>query len=498
MEIVKNSAGGDSLNAIGLPVYSYVSDNYSSETGPGFSTGGQDKTWDNNWIEDYKVKFDATWQLNKHHTLKSGFDFTRHNINRFNSVIVNQGGNIDTTIDGNRIYLNYKPLLVTDPKSPSTDIYSVQPWECALYLQDKMEFDLMVINFGLRYDYFEPNITYPSDPRNPDNSIINSPQSLYPLAPANSQLSPRLGLSYKLGETALLRFSYGHFFQMPPLYALYTDHYHVVGGDYSVLMGNPLVKPQKTIQYETGLWQELSSTMSLEVAVYYRDIYDLLGTQTIMTYNAIHYGLYSNKDYGNARGLELKYDYSLGNWSAGINYTLQYTRGNSNNPTQNFTRAGQRLDSVIVLIPMDFDQRHTLNASLAYITESYGCSIVGRFDSGEPYTWAPLSSSPQANVNLQLNNSTKPVQVSFDLNAFVNLWTAGKTRARLTLLVYNLFDRLNEQNVNATTGRANDVIYLPTDFAGYRSNFSTIYDRDDDPSNFTNPRFIKLGLEFMF
>jgi len=43
-------------------------------------------------------------------------------------------------------------------------------------------------------------------------------------------------------------------------------------------------------------------------------------------FNAIHYGLYTNEDYGNARGVELKYDYTLViiRWS---DYTLQYTRG---------------------------------------------------------------------------------------------------------------------------------------------------------------------------
>ena len=501
-ETVKNSRGTDSLNIAGSPVYRYVSDTYGSNSGPGFSTGGQDKTWDENWIEDYKIKLDATWQLNKSHTLKSGIDFTRHNLHRFNSFVTNGSTDnsfYDDSIAGKRVYLYYKPVLNTDVHSAETDIYVVQPWECSAYLQDKMEFDLMVINLGLRFDYFEPDIRYPSEPRNPDNGIINSPLSQYLNAPSSDQLSPRVGLSYKLGNEALLRFSYGHFFQMPPLYALYTDHSHIVSGDYNTLMGNPLVKAQKTIQYEAGFWQELGSNMSLEVAVYYRDIYDLLGTKTITLFNnTVHYGLYSNIDYGNARGLELKYDYFSGNWTAGINYTLQYTRGDANNPQFDFTQAGKRIDEVLVLVPMDFDQRHTLNASLEYNTEKYGGSIIGRFDSGQPYTWAPLATSPQANVNLEPNNSSKPVQVSFDLNGFVNLWSSGKTHIRLTLLVYNLFDRLNELNVNATTGRANDRIYQPSDLAGYRSNFSTIYDQTNDPSSFTNPRFVKMGIEFMF
>ena len=517
-EKLKNSSGGDSvytiqvdsINVIRLPVYHYVHGLYADQPtpGPGFFTGGQDKTWNENWSEDYKVKFDGTWQVNKRHTLKMGLDFTEHNIHRFNTQIQNYYRDtpnenfalFDPTA-GKVIFPYYQPEFVLG-RSSYSDIYTVHPWEYSTYIQDKMEFASMVINLGVRCDYFNPSSTYPSEPRNPGNdlSYIDNPErmSKYLTAPAAYQFSPRFGISYKLGEVALLRFSYGHFFQMPPLYALYVDREHVVGGDYKMLMGNPLVKPQKTIQYEAGLWQELGSNMSLEVAVFYRDIYDLLGTKIITTFNAIHYGLYTNEDYGNARGMELKYDYYLGNLSAGVNYTLQYTRGDANSTRYNFDRAGNKQDQVNVLIPMDWDQRHTLNASVSYNTESYGGSIIGRYDSGLPYSYTPLPESPQANVNLQPNNSTRPALISFDLNGFVTLWSFGKTRTRLTLLVYNLLDRLNEINVNGTTGRANDRVYRPTDFDLYRSNFTTIYDRTNDPSSYSNPRSVKLGIEFTF
>jgi len=517
-ETLKNSSGGDSLiivqvdsiNVVRLPVYHYVHDLYADQPtpGPGFYTGGQDKTWNENWSEDYKYKFDGTWQVNKRHTLKMGLDFTEHNIHRFNTQIQNfyrgtpyANAAFYDSVTGKVDFLFYQPEFVLG-RSTYSDIYVVHPWEYSTYIQDKMEFASMVVNLGVRCDYFNPSSTYPSEPRNPGNDLTypDNPErmSRYLTAPASYQFSPRFGISYKLGEVALLRFSYGHFFQMPPLYALYVDREHIVGGDYTTLMGNPLVKPQKTIQYEAGLWQELGSNMSLEVAVFYRDIYDLLGTKIITTFNAIHYGLYTNGDYGNARGMELKYDYYLGNLSAGVNYTLQYTRGDANSPRYNFDRAGNKQDQVNVLIPMDWDQRHTLNASISYNTERYGGSIIGRYDSGLPYSYGPLPESPQANVNLQPNNSTRPALISFDLNGFVNLWTAGKTRTRLTVLVYNIFDRLNEINVNGTTGRAGDRIYRDTDFALYRSNFSTIYDRNINPADFANPRSVKLGLEFMF
>jgi outer membrane receptor protein involved in Fe transport len=119
---------------------------------------------------------------------------------------------------------NYSPEIYPDT-SIYTDVYLVEPLEFAAYLQDKMEFNEMVINIGVRYDYFDPNTVYPSQWRNPANQLDfpDNPErmSTYLKTTPKAQISPRLGLSYQLGRTAVLHFSYGHFFQMPPMYALF-------------------------------------------------------------------------------------------------------------------------------------------------------------------------------------------------------------------------------------------------------------------------------------
>ena len=73
---------------------------------------------------------------------------------------------------------------------------------------------------------FDPESVYPSDRRNPANQLIlpDSMTSKYPQAPTIEQISPRLGFAYQLGNQAVLHFSYGHFFQMPPMYAMYQNH----------------------------------------------------------------------------------------------------------------------------------------------------------------------------------------------------------------------------------------------------------------------------------
>ena len=361
----------------------------------------------------------------------------------------------------------------------------------------------MVINFGLRYDYFDPNTRYPSDLRNPANQIIfadslNRKTSLLDAKP-QVQISPRLGLSYQLSNAALLHFSYGHFFQMPPLYAIYDNHsFQVSPTDYATTMGNPQIKAQKTVQYEIGLWQELIKGMGLEVALFYRDIYDLLSAKVVTTYDQIEYGLYSNKDYGNAKGLEVKYDFVTGSFSAYANYTLQYSRGNADNPTTTFTRAGSSMDPISRLIPMSWDQRHTLNVTVGYNTPRFGSTLTVYYNSGATYTWSPLDESQLSKVNLYPNNAKMPSTYSFDVSAFYDLPLVNRFKARLTLNIYNLFDTLNEWGVNGNTGRAYTAIVRASDLANHRSNFNTYYDRIQNPSMYATPRLIKLGLGIMF
>ena len=486
----------------------YLHDEYSRDTGAGFSTGGQEKGYNKRVNKNYNAKYDLTWQLNKNHIFKSGFLYTQYDFDQFQAQIRNKyfGESFEyvfvyDSLAHKRIYPYYEPIILEN--SVYSDIYQVKPAELSAYVQDKMEYEDMVINLGLRLDLFDPKTTYPSQLRNPANqlSFPNNPDymSTYPKAKALYQISPRFGISYKLGSTALLRFSYGHFFQMPPFYALYTNHDFIVPPqDYGVTMGNPLLRPQKTIQYEVGLWQQLMEGMSLEIAVYYRDIYDLLSTKIITTFNQIRYGLYSNKDYGNAKGLELKYEIAFGPLTGALNYTLQYTRGNADNPTFSFNRAGENKDPVNILIPMSWDQRHTLNATVGYNTENYGSSMTVYYNSGTPYTWSPLSESSLYLINLFPNNSAKPAQVSVDLVAFYTVWSSNQYKVRLSLLGTNMLDALREEGVYSRTGRAYTDIVRDIDIQSHRSNFTDYFDVVQNPSMYGPPRSVKVGLNFIF
>ena len=66
--------------------------------------------------------------------------------------------------------------------------------------------------------------------------------------------------------------------------------------DYGV-MGNPDVKPQKTVHYEFGYKNAVTDFLGVSVNLFYKDIRDLLGVEFVNTYTgaqysqAVQYGL---------------------------------------------------------------------------------------------------------------------------------------------------------------------------------------------------------------
>ncbi len=486
----------------------YLHPRYQGLGYPGFSTGGTaapGKSKDS--YQDGNIKYDINWQLNRQHSLKAGVHYIHHRIDRHRDDVRNIYWNtpletisITDPITGKTTWPFYE-LELLPITAKTMDVYQVKPYEYGLYLQDKMEFENMVINLGLRYDYFNPNQTYPTDRRNPDNELIlpDSMKSAYPKAPAQTQLSPRLGLAYQLGKTAVLHFSYGHFFQMPPMYSLYANNiFRVPLTDYGTTMGNTLLNAQKTITYEIGLWQELMPGMGLEVALYYRDIYDLLSTKIVSTYNQIEYGLYTNKDYGNARGLEVKWNYDYRGLFADLNYTLAYTKGNADNPQQTFTRAGSSMDPIKRLIPMSWDQRHTINVSIGYQKDAYGFTLTGYYNSGIPYTYQPLRESTLYNVNLYMNNDYQPSGYTTDLAMHYSFKFMDQYNLRFTMNIYNLLDQLNTVWVHSDTGQPYTTVVREGNLATHHSDFNDYYDRIKNPSAYSSPRQIKVGLGIVF
>ncbi|HHE55113.1 MAG TPA: TonB-dependent receptor, partial [Caldithrix abyssi] len=174
----------------------------------------------------------------------------------------------------------------------------------------------------------------------------------------------------------------------------------------------------------------------------------------------------------------------------------QYTRGNADNPEQTFTRAGASMDPIPTLIPMSWDQRHTFNATVGYHKGNLGATLTGYYNSGTPYTWSPIILNPVSRVNLFPNNDYMPSSYSVDFFSYYKFKLFKLFDAQIELSIYNLFDRLNPVWVYGSTGQPYTTIIQESDRSNHRSDFNEYEDRIKNPSAYSAPRMVKLGIGF--
>lgn len=431
-------------------------------------------------------------QLTKEQKVKLGLEGRWTNLkNHYREIVNLTEGQIDEA--GNEIFtLGYRNI-----HSPGHTYYEKDPYEFSAYIQDKMEYDIMIINAGVRLDYFNANGYVPADLRNPlDNPDFPGYKDSVKVD-SKIQFSPRLGVSFPISDQGAIYFSYGHFFQIPTYENLYAnDEYLIVqGGALSSYTGNPDLKAQKTIQYEIGLQQVIFPNVALDLTVYYRDIRNLLGMEILNTYEGFKYARFINRDYGNTKGFIVTLDKRFANYfSAKLDYTFQIAEGNASDPfaVYNDNQSDPPVESEKHLVPLDWDQRSTINfTGTVGVPFDWTVSLIFQYGSGYPYT-----EDMQVSNGVRFENGgRRPTFTNVDLKADKYFSVIG-LNVNVFLLVYNLFDTRNELGVYSTTGRAN--VDLNTKYAGDINGLNTIDQYIKNPGMYSSPRQVRLGLRVGF
>ncbi len=504
----------------------------------GYDMGGFDD-WGRNWF-DQKVHLsngDITWQINKVVEVKVGYEakFSKFHYKKAPMREVfgyeelqfpfarKEIEEYDLTYDFFRdstahFEHGHIRLRESSPDSARDQQFYVNyvrsPIEGAAYAQTKLEMGEIVLNAGLRLDYYIPRDHYCPDYSKVFPELVGDPR-YYVQAKPKWQLSPRFGLSFPISDRGALRLSYGHFYQTPSYEKMYQNPVLPQYNQYSIegtRIGNPNLKPERTVQYEIGLQQQLTDDISLETTIYHKDMKDLLGIEILTLSNAASFYRYVNKEYGNSSGFTIALNQGLQNkWvSSRIDYTFMIAKGSASNPEIlrdiNIV-AGPKSGSYNLAIRkinyLDWDQRHTLNASVTFHpTPTLNMSAIGQIGSGLPYTPSTLDPSIELPGGLWDNQGRKPTRWNVDF-LLSKTFHFGGIRTVALLKIFNVFNHLNENRVHSVTGHAGPNAYLPE--IGKKRYYRLKYlgeftknEADYDPSWYSRPRLIQFGLQFGF
>lgn len=502
---------------------------YLPSNGYSFIRGKTDNQRFNRETRTLLGKGDFTYQSGEHHLIQAGFEYKNYTID-YKDVTIYRRGDV----------FPFNPELDYETEAerladPNFSKYQKEPREYSLYLQDKMEYESFVVNFGLRFDAFDPNTLVPKDkyastpdiysdelPFFDDGVISGADKNeFYKETSMKYQVSPRIGVAYSVTENSKLHFSYGQFLKMPTMELLYLNsQYRVLpASKYGNLMGNPDLKPENTIAYEVGFSTRLSQTTGLNITAFYKDIRDYVGTSTNPTsWNdnaATGYGFYSyvNLDYANIRGFTFAVNRGfLENWAFSVDYTYMVAEGTASDPGEYYSGNVENTQVNRFIFPLNWDQTHTLNTTIFYDFYGWGASLIGSFLSGQPYTPSFASSAPTGLSSLERaypkNQGNKPAQTNIDFNLRKRFELTGNLALTWFLRVYNIFDIRNELFVFDDTGRSTysvlyekqreDEIASGIQDAPDFVRWGTFEEYYRDPSRFGRPRLIQSGVTVEF
>lgn len=467
-------------------------------------------------------KFDLTSQVQRAHQIKAGFELRLYEL-ELDSYTLQRAlkeGKSEEIIP-------FTPW-VPPVSNRYHDYYKRKPRELSAYLQDKIELKDLIMNIGVRFDYFDANSIILADPRDPniydpmlDENTYKNPDAaeserieytseerrafMHKKVETKMQLSPRLGIAYPISDQGVIHFSYGHFFQIPEFQYLYdSPDFKFSKGGALEIVGNADLKPQRTVMYEIGLQQQITQNIGLDVTLFYRDVRDWVGTGTaVVTYlPAISYSLFENKDYSNVRGVTFKMEKRYANhFSARLDYSYQVVEGTYSNPADAFNAMQALQEPRLAIIPLNWDQNHTLNASVTTEVMNWAVSLIGRYWTGRPYTpgYARGSTVGTSTFSgLRENSARLPNQKSVDLYLH-HMFNLDLFKVKLFINVYNIFDIQDENAVYGDSGTAEYTTLINREFVDYDPRrISTLEDYVNQPGWYTSPRQLQIGASILF
>lgn len=459
-------------------------------------------SFENIWRDDvthsYTFRGDITSQIHSEHLIKSGLEVQYHNLQY---VDIQDGG---TKLSYYGMWKFEEGKEFAKPPGPFPEfgqnrwVFHTYPLVGGFYIQDKFEKESLIINAGLRLDWFMPGESVFK------KEYIEQWEAATGLKADwkrfRYEISPRFGISFPISVRTVVFFSYGHFTQLPELQFYYRDPYS--GG----LTGNPGLDNEQTILYEFGLTHQIANDWAIDVKSYAKDISRQVGTLGLRANLGLPVSLYDNNGYSRARGLEFELNkrYSS-NYSGKATYTVQWATGYSSSAFDDYIRSQTNWPNPIRERATGWDVRHQviLQATIASppndkinllglkLPDDWDMTVLSRFATGQPYTPGTLD---PAEAQKKENSKIGPSTMTTDLKIRKS-FSVFKAQLAFFLDIFNLFDQKNAQlayGFNTWTGKPykyGDVLGGQKEYFDYHTMYSMM-----DPRQFSLGRYVKFGL----
>ena len=420
----------------------------------GFIDHLQNQNWSEQNTLSARLKWDLTSQIFSNHMIKTGAEATYYDLYELSIAYPGWYFSERETIDVPGKWKCYGAIRTA---------YHVYPNTGSLYFQDKMEYEGLIVNAGLRYDYWIPGEQVMSQEALEiwEDRVYredDARRGTTNLDKFKGHLSPRLGISYPINTRAMMYLSYGKFTQLPPLVYAYRDASYA-----GIFAGNPYhLDSEITTAYEFGFNYEVLKNISLNFKTYYKDVHGLIGI--IEAREAPQVLMFANKDYGTIRGFEVELKNKASSMLyINMNYNYSYAMGRSSDAAMEYWY-GNVYEKPLPMreFRLDWDQRHTLNLILDFnagagvhpelfgfvLPDKWGINMLVKYGSGLPYTPAFTSDFRK---QPPYNTQDMPYTATVDLKINKDFIFGGFSFSFYTEIL-NLFAKKNVNVVNPVTG----------------------------------------------
>jgi hypothetical protein len=385
----------------------------------------------------YQGRVVVDWQANRYHRFTLGGDAKKTDLAFWQSNLLTQ------------IFM---------------DAYLVHPTQYGFFASDRLDLGDVVLELGGRYDYYNANALFPTTPArissHPDwdgnaatsdqiyQQMLDNPDIFTPSV-GHSTVSPRLRVSFPITEQTGFRLSYAHQVQTPDFSTLLTG----INNDLTFTNTNDIFGRDldfgKTIQFEFGVRHAFSRDLILDVAAFNKDKVSDYAARILRfedprdPTDTLVVNVLTNRDFGNARGVEVKLDWRVGSYlTTGVAYTFQVSKNTGSDPfayLNTFARqvsglTGDRVSppeaanrtnddrthNLVGAVSLSFPDDYKKGTTAGALLRNLGVFMTFRVQSGLAYTRLDNQGAGQTAPQLNFGLGGRAVE---GLNASVLPWS---------------------------------------------------------------------------